>query len=473
MTAVDSAGTTQTNYDADLAWVDRPVPSFGDGYRPLVRRLVPRLVGDLIAVAAGLTVFDQITGRFHDRQAMFALAYVGIAAVVDFTHVHREWSRVEEVVLAMKAALIALVLTTAVTFLLAMKASRITFLTIALAMVVIRPVLALVLHRLERRDGAERNLVVVCSDAEYLQLLDAVRSRLISPLTVRARLSDGPVGPTAYRAETDWIDDLVRLCRVHRPWRLVIGTTAHDARALAESLAAVNEMGVQVRTLGKLFEEEFGRVPLVSLNTSWFLFDIGPLHNLAYRAARRTIDLIAGLVIGMVFVITVPFVAAAIRSEGRGPILFSQARVGQGGRIFQMVKFRTMRQDAELGGPRFAGRGDERVTRVGRVLRRTRIDEIPQFSNLLRGDMSIIGPRPERPEFVCDFAASIPFYEKRHLIKPGLTGWAQVHEGYGASVEDTQRKLERDLFYLKHQCFGLDLRIAAATMSSVVRFAGR
>jgi lipopolysaccharide/colanic/teichoic acid biosynthesis glycosyltransferase len=138
-----------------------------------------------------------------------------------------------------------------------------------------------------------------------------------------------------------------------------------------------------------------------------------------------------------------------------------------------MVKFRTMSEDAESAGPRFADRRDDRVTRVGRILRRSRIDELPQCINLLRGDMSIIGPRPERPEFVSVFADSIAFYAKRHLIKPGLTGWAQVHEGYGASVEDTQRKLERDLYYLKHQSLGLDLRIAAATMSSILRFAGR
>jgi lipopolysaccharide/colanic/teichoic acid biosynthesis glycosyltransferase len=240
-----------------------------------------------------------------------------------------------------------------------------------------------------------------------------------------------------------------------------------------ETLSEINEMGIQVRSIPRLFEEEFGRVPLASLDTSWFLFDMRSLHRLGYRVTRRGLDMAAGILSLMGFLLVMPLVAAAIKIDSRGPVFFRQTRTGQSGRLFSMTKFRTMKVDAEQSGPVFTCKGDGRVTRVGRILRSTRIDELPQSVNLLRGEMSLIGPRPERPEFVGVFSEEIPFYGKRQLIKPGLTGWAQVHEGYTDSLNGTVRKLERDLYYLKHQSVALDLRIVAATVSAVVKLGGR
>jgi exopolysaccharide biosynthesis polyprenyl glycosylphosphotransferase len=443
-------------------------------YLPLARRLLPRLFADLFSVAIGLLVFAAVVHHFELHSAEFSLVYVAIAIVIDFTHVRREWSRLEEVILAFKVGAEALVLTTALAFLLATTVSRIMFITIALMMVIVRPLITITFHRLERVESSQRTLVVTCNDAEYAELIDAIAVRDVYPLRVVARVSESADATNILQPVRSTSDsDLLDVCRTLRPWKVMIGSSGFDHNTLTTALLSVNEMGIQVRTFADLFEEEFGRVPLVSLDASWFLFDIGPLHKLGYRALRRSVDIGAGLLIGLALIVVYPFVAAAIRLDSPGPIFYRQKRRGKGGEIFEIVKFRTMRMDAETSGPQFAQRGDDRVTRVGRFLRRTRIDELPQCVNLLRGEMSLIGPRPERPEFVDDFSVALQFYEKRYLIKPGLTGWAQVHEGYGAGLDDTRRKLERDLYYLKHQSPGLDLRIMAATVSSIVRFEGR
>jgi exopolysaccharide biosynthesis polyprenyl glycosylphosphotransferase len=162
-------------------------------------------------------------------------------------------------------------------------------------------------------------------------------------------------------------------------------------------------------------------------------------------------------------------VALAIKCTSRGPVLYHQRRVGQHGRVFTVHKFRSMYADAEKGtGAVWARNDDERVTSVGRFLRRTRIDELPQLWNVLKGDMSLVGPRPERPEFVSSLTREIPFYGQRHVVRPGLTGWAQVRYTYGASVEDAMEKLQYDLFYIKNRSIALDLFIAAKTVKTVV-----
>ena len=262
-------------------------------------------------------------------------------------------------------------------------------------------------------------------------------------------------------------------CDRLKPTMVVVGTEQLTNVALRTDLARVNEQGVRVCSVASIFQADFGVVPLTCIDSSWFLFELGPLHRLGYRFGRRVIDLVASVLFTVALALVLPVVALAIRIDSPGPIFFSQERVGQGGRPFRIHKLRTMRTDAEADGPQFAQHDDARVTRVGSWLRRCRLDELPQAINLLRGEMSLIGPRPERPEFIATFSEAIPFYDKRHLIKPGMTGWAQVHEGYGASQEDTIRKLERDLYYVLHQSLGVDLRIMLATVGSVFSFAGR
>ncbi len=444
--------------------------------RAIARRVAPRMLGDLLAVTVGLMVLPVVKGIFPRTEVLFAFGYFVFAVLMDVTHVRREWNYVEEFTLALKTAFIALLLVAVGGFLVDHRISRVLFCSIALAMLVTRPLAAMVVDRATRSAPVDRRLVVICSDEEYQELAAALGSGGLPATVVRLHddLPDDLMGMSDGKTvAVESTDRMVQLCEDLRPAKVVVGEShLRDAVFLTE-LAMVNEMGFPVRSFSRSFEEDFGRVPIACLDTSWFLFDISPLHRLGYRLGRRLVDLVAGVLVGAALILFLPLIALVIRVDSRGPVFFAQGRVGQRGRRFDIYKFRTMRVDAERDGPQFACARDHRMTRVGRLLRRSRIDEMPQALNLLRGDMSLIGPRPERPEFVELFRDAIPFYDKRSLIKPGITGWAQVHEGYGSSVEDTIRKLERDLYYLRHQSLGIDLRILMATVASVVGFAGR
>jgi sugar transferase (PEP-CTERM system associated) len=227
--------------------------------------------------------------------------------------------------------------------------------------------------------------------------------------------------------------------------------------------------GVQVTDLARFFERVHGQVPIESLKVSWLIYGHGFRHN-AFRAfIKRAFDL---LVSSILIVVTLPLLLVAavlIGAEGDGSIFFRQERVGYRGRTFTVYKLRSMNTDAEKDGrATWAKPNDERVTRVGRLIRRTRIDELPQLLNVLKGEMSFVGPRPERPEFVAMLTEQIPFYAVRHSVKPGLTGWAQVRYSYGASVEQSVRKLEYDLYYVKNHTLLLDVMILLETVRVVL-----
>jgi lipopolysaccharide/colanic/teichoic acid biosynthesis glycosyltransferase len=193
-----------------------------------------------------------------------------------------------------------------------------------------------------------------------------------------------------------------------------------------------------------------------------------------FLLGKRSVDILIGFVGCLFLVLAIPFVWLANRFASPGCLFFVQERVGQGGKTFRLVKFRSMVVDAEKGtGAVWAQVGDSRITPVGNILRKTRLDEVPQFWNVLRGEMSVVGPRPERPEFVNRLAEEIPFYRARHAVKPGITGWAQVKYRYGASQEDSLVKLEYDLYYIKHQGLFADLIILLKTLEVVLGFKGR
>lgn len=235
------------------------------------------------------------------------------------------------------------------------------------------------------------------------------------------------------------------------------------------------QAGVSVVPMPVLYERLTGRVPVEHVNNNWTVvlpLDDGGLFS-PYPFLKQAIDFTLAL-IGMIPVaLLFPFIALLIKLDSRGPIFYSQDRVGFQGRIFRVYKFRSMRQDAEQAtGAVFAQRGDARVTRFGRFMRKTRIDELPQLYNILRGDMSLIGPRPERPEHVERLQAKIPFYRTRLVIRPGLTGWAQVRYSYGSTDEDALIKLQYDLYYIRHQSLLLDINILLRTVGRVLRMSG-
>ncbi len=228
-------------------------------------------------------------------------------------------------------------------------------------------------------------------------------------------------------------------------------------------------LGIRVTDLPRFFEMVQHRIPVEALKASWLIYGTGFRQGLVRTVVKRVFDIAAAATL-LVFALPVMVVTALlIAAEGGGPVIYRQQRVGLRGKCFDVLKFRSMRQDAEKDGrPQWATVGDPRVTPLGRFLRRSRIDELPQLFNVLRGEMSFVGPRPERPAFVEMLSAEVPFYAARLSIKPGLTGWAQVRYSYGATVEQSIRKLEYDLYYVKNHSLLLDLRILFATVRVVL-----
>jgi exopolysaccharide biosynthesis polyprenyl glycosylphosphotransferase len=273
-------------------------------------------------------------------------------------------------------------------------------------------------------------------------------------------------------------DDLLRLAAELRVDEVVLAITHRHtlSNAAVEALMACWEQGIAVCTMPDLYERVLGRVPVdhVGRNLPSVLpADDGPTVRLFHLMKRGT-DALFGIIGLAAMALIAPFVAAANALFCPGPLFYRQARVGRAGRPFTVTKFRTMRPDAENGtGAVWSVECDPRITSVGRFLRKTRLDELPQLLNVVRGEMSLIGPRPERPEFVQDLAAQIPFYRARHAVRPGLTGWAQVRYGYGGSVEDAHVKLEYDLYYVRHAGFYLDALILLKTIAVVLRLQGR
>lgn len=258
---------------------------------------------------------------------------------------------------------------------------------------------------------------------------------------------------------------------------LVMAYTGEVPADVFAGLLACYEAGVQVTPMTRLYEQITGRLPIEHMSEQlWSLVLPDEAHSLrvnVYNLWKRLTDIIFALVGLGVFAIALPFLALAIKLDSPGAIFYTQMRLGKGGKPFRIVKLRSMVSNAEQNtGPLWAQTNDSRVTRVGKFLRRSRLDEIPQLVNVLRGDMSVIGPRPERPEFVETLARDIPYYRARLAAKPGLTGWAQVRYRYGNTHEDALRKLQYDLYYIRRQSPILDLIIAMKTIGTMLTFAG-
>jgi exopolysaccharide biosynthesis polyprenyl glycosylphosphotransferase len=269
---------------------------------------------------------------------------------------------------------------------------------------------------------------------------------------------------------------LLNIIDVYHISDLVIAINGEIQGATFQSILDAQEKGVEVTRMPILYEEMTGRVPVHHLESDWIIRSfVDGLHVSGfYELAKRVLDILGALVGILIFVITCPFLAVAVLVDSGFPVFYSQPRLGRGGLIFKIYKFRTMRQDAEADGEaKTTLENDPRVTRVGRFLRRTRLDELPQFWNVLRGEMSLVGPRAERPELVAEYQKQVPFYRARLLVKPGLTGWAQINYGYVASVTETAVKIEYDLYYIKHRTLGMDFQIILRTIGTVLRRTGR
>lgn len=264
--------------------------------------------------------------------------------------------------------------------------------------------------------------------------------------------------------------EIPEIVRTNRVDRVVVSLSDARGKLNMDELVVMKlNQGVRFDHLASVYEEYTGKIAVENLRPSWVIFSEGFRKTRLLTASKRISDIVLALVGLLLAAPVMAVVALVVRYTSPGPVIYRQVRVGKDGRLITIFKFRSMRVDAEAGtGAVWAATKDPRVTPVGRFLRRSRLDEIPQLLNVLRGDMSFVGPRPERPEFVAELTKQIPFYGQRHVVRPGVTGWAQVRHRYGASVEDSQEKLQYDLFYIKHLSMLFDLFILTETVKTVL-----
>jgi exopolysaccharide biosynthesis polyprenyl glycosylphosphotransferase len=324
-----------------------------------------------------------------------------------------------------------------------------------------------------------QNVILVCNQEQVEELVQALENsdphyRIVAYVR-STKTDDGNL--EGHFVKHIWVDDLVSFVNENNIFEIVVASqkTEDITVELYLQLLHLLESGTTIREYTQVYEDKTQRIPVQFINRDFYKFfpfnrsNNNQLYLLQVRIMETLISII-GLIIGVVLI---PFIALGNALGNRGKLFYTQERVGKNGKTFQILKFRTMINNAEKGGAVFSSPKDNRITSFGKFLRKTRIDEFPQFVNILKGEMAVIGPRPERPFFVKEIAEIMPFYETRHVIKPGLTGWAQVNFSYGESIEDSLIKLQYDLYYIKHRSLFLDLNITIKTLSTVLFYRGQ
>ena len=318
------------------------------------------------------------------------------------------------------------------------------------------------------RDGQRDRVVAVAGLDESANL-----SRELDAHPERPAVLTWVLAPEDAMSEGHGDQPLVDVVQATRATVVVLDRVALADQSIVAQAAGLHESGVRVRTLSLFYDQWLGKLPVSELERISLLFDIGELHRARYGRVKRILDT-GGALAGLVVLAAVtPLVWLGNKLGNRGPLLYRQSRVGKGGAEFEILKFRTMRAAGEGEPSAWTAEDDPRITPFGLWLRRTHLDELPQVLNILRGDLSVVGPRPEQPRYVEELETKIPFYRLRHLVRPGLTGWAQVKYPYGASEGDAFEKLQYEFYYLRHQSLALDARITGRTLRSVLGRGGR
>jgi exopolysaccharide biosynthesis polyprenyl glycosylphosphotransferase len=341
-----------------------------------------------------------------------------------------------------------------------------TILGLALSVYALTTIWESVAQRVVRK----RRVLVIGTSNCAEAVADAISLEGHVPFTVVGAVDDEEPEDGANRLGS--VAELSRVIDEQRPDLIVLTDGESSTKALDQLLAS-HDSGVKVVGHAHFFDHAFGRIPLEDLTPTWFM-SIFHLWQRPYtRFAKRSFDIVCASIV-LVFAAPLMLVIAGLVRLTPGPIIYRQTRVGEGGKPFTMFKFRTMRANAEEPGcPAYAAPGDPRVTWIGRLLRRTHLDELPQLWDVLKGDMSIVGPRPERPEFIPMLEEAVPFFTRRVLVKPGITGWAQLRRDYTSDTEGAAEKLSYDLWYLRHRNLLVDLAICAKTFSAVLLRPGR
>jgi exopolysaccharide biosynthesis polyprenyl glycosylphosphotransferase len=327
--------------------------------------------------------------------------------------------------------------------------------------------------------GLMRRVVIVGAGKAGRSLADVYRRLSPPPFILLGFIDDdlGKQGKSTYGyGVLGTSKSLLGLIEEHRISDIVVAINGEIKGESFQNILDAQERGVEITRMQIMYEEMTGRVPIEHLESDWVIRSFVDQIRVSglYELFKRMMDIAGGLVGLLIFIFIFPITALSIILESGFPIFYSQSRLGKGGSRFKIYKFRTMKQNAEADGEaRLAAENDPRVTRVGNFLRRTRLDEMPQFLSVVGGEMSLVGPRAERPELVAEFQRQIPFYRARLLVKPGLTGWAQINYGYVANVKETAVKLEFDLYYIKHRTLAMDFQIVLRTIGTVLRRTGR
>ncbi|MBM4464698.1 MAG: sugar transferase [Chloroflexi bacterium] len=325
----------------------------------------------------------------------------------------------------------------------------------------------------------QRRAIIVGAGAAGQTIAQTIRENLGPDYELVGYIDDDPAKQDQVIAGLPVVGTrrhLVSLVKTQNVSEVILAVTYNVHPELFRALIDCQEQGVQITPMPLLYEELTGKVPVEHIGDNWPV--ALPLDHPSTRGFfplfKRIMDLSITAIGLTVFVILLPLVALALYIDSPGPIFYTQERVGKGRKTFRLIKFRSMIPNAEKAGEAvWAKKGDTRITHVGRFLRLTRLDELPQFINVLKGEMSIVGPRPERPEFVAELEERIPFYRVRHSVKPGMAGWGLVRYGYADSIEDALEKVQYDLYYIKRQSIYLDLLILAKTIGAMITFKGR
>ena len=424
--------------------------------------------GSVVAAAHLHGSLDNVMGTLWKVVLVTALCELCFyySDLYDLNQVHAKGELMVRVLQGTGAA--AIVLAAVSLFLPSVRLGSGTFLMTLGVLVVALPLWRVAFAGLANDPHLEERILIVGTGSIAMTVANQIRGQhdfayrlvgFIEDPTGGANPGSGGAGPVLGAAA-----DLPRIVEAYDIGRIVVGLADRRGQLPIDELLQAKLTGVRVEDAATTYERMTGKILVDNLKPSWLIFSDGFQASRITRFFKRLFD-VTGALVGIVVAGPIMLLTAlAIRLESPGPIFYCQERVGENGRLFTLCKFRSMRTDAEQGTPIWAKDHDDRVTRVGRIIRLTRLDELPQFWNVLRGEMSFVGPRPERPFFVQQLAELIPFYMARHAIKPGLTGWAQVRYRYGSSVEDALEKLRYDLYYMKHLSLAFDLTILMDTV---------
>ncbi len=331
------------------------------------------------------------------------------------------------------------------------------------------------IHSIITSRALRKRVLFIGARGEAFELIDAINSNPQFGYQVVAILDPNSTAPTEHNDGIQWLTnlhDLKEFVQSKKIATVVVSPNPVYRDAIARELFDTIFWAIEITDLVSFYETILGRIPVTALSEAWFMENLQESQKKHYDLVKTMFDYVIAAGLSVIAIVIIPCAMLAMYLEDKGKFLYTQKRVGKNGKEFMMYKFRTMHPDAEKNGAQFAEVGDPRITRVGKFMRKTRIDELPQIINIIRGDMTFVGPRPERPEFVKYFAEVIPFYSVRTLVKPGLTGWAQINYPYYATVGENMKKLQYDLYYIKNRSPFLDTRILLKTINTVMRWMG-